>query len=652
MRQENIPEYRHGFVDVSCWGQRSFYERIAMRENISTELADKIARLPCKPGVYLMKGRDGEVLYVGKAKDLHSRVRSYFQEGNDNARLITRRTGDVEDIAIVVTQSDKEALVLENNFIKQFRPKYNVLFRDDKSFVSIKISLDERWPRPVITRRLGDEGARYFGPYASAKAAKETMRVLENIFPFRKCSMRQCRLAERPCVYGQMGKCLAPCCAEVSEEEYEKLIEEVMMFLDGKCEDLLDELREDMHDASEKLEFERAARLRDRIRAVEETVQKQLAGSSMDKVDRDIFGIESTDKNIWVALLLVREGNIQDALNYRFPARIDTTGGVFRSFLNQFYSSNRFIPDEVLLPMETEDARILADWLSEKKGRKVEVLFPRRGRKRRLVELANRNARGAERIGDSRENRRRLKMESLQEIIGLKKLPRNIECFDISNLGGREAVGSMVVFRDGEPDKSSYRRYKIRNVGGQDDFAMMAEVIRRRYRRVAEKTGKEWEQKMPELVVVDGGKGQLSAAISGMKDVGVEPPDVIGLAKARFERGGGKGERVFLPGHREAFTLPDNTYGFRLLTAVRDEAHRFAISYHRKLRRERSTSSPLMDVKGVGPKIAGRIMERFKTLERVAKASEEELAEVPGVSMRLARLVREELAANRQRGYV
>ncbi|MHC5034100.1 MAG: excinuclease ABC subunit UvrC [Planctomycetota bacterium] len=602
------------------------------------KLAKKIDGLPRRPGVYLMKDARHEVVYVGKAKDLRTRVRTYFQERAEDWRLISKRIDQVADVDVVVTASEKEALLLESNFIKQFRPRYNVYFRDDKSFVSIKIDLAEPWPRPIVTRRLDAPKALCFGPYASAKAARRTVRILQDTFPLRKCSIRQCRERNRPCLYGEMGKCAAPCCSEVSEEQYRALIDQVVLFLKGKADELLEELRSEMAEASERLEFERAGRLRDRIRAVETTLEGQDVSSSMPDVDRDIFGLCTLDRHVAVAVLFVRNGNIQDVASYRFPAELDSEEAIFGSFLSQFYSQARFIPKEVLVPVQTPDADLLASWLSEQKGRKVQVLWPRRGAKKRLVELANRNARQAERAATSDEERRRLAMESLQQTLNLSELPRNIECFDISTLQGREAVGSMVVFRDGQPDKSSYRHYKIRQVVGQDDFAMMREVLTRRYSKPADRA--EASGDPPELVLVDGGKGQLGVAVDVLGDLGIDSCDVAALAKARS--GGGKrlkAERVFVPNQANPIEVPERSYGFRLVTRVRDEAHRFAIGYHRRVRRKATMESPLMEVRGVGKTIARRLLEHFGGLNKVKKASLDELRAVRGVSDVVARAI-------------
>lgn len=609
-----------------------------MAVEISEQLRKKIEALPRRPGVYLMKDARHEVIYVGKAKELRARVRSYFQEGGDDWRLISKRIGQVADVDAVVTDSEKEALLLENNFIKQFRPKYNVYFRDDKSFVSIKMDLAEPWPRPIVTRRLEAPKALYFGPYASAKAARKTLRVLQDVFPLRKCSIRECRERTRPCLYGEMGKCAAPCCSEVSKEQYQSLVDQVVMFLKGKGQDLLAELRREMAEAAEGLEYERAARIRDRIRAIETTLEGQRVASSMADVDRDIFGLCTLDRYVSVAVLFVRNGNIQDVASYRFPADLDSEAAIFGSFLNQFYNANRFIPQEILVPVETEDAELLESWLGEKKRRRVRLVRPLRGPKRRLVELANGNARQAERAATTDEEKRRLEMESLQRILTLSELPGNIECFDVSTLQGREAVGSMVVFRDGRPDKASYRHYRIRQVEGQDDTAMLREVLTRRYGKIAPEGRGEGEP--PELVLVDGGKGQLGVALAVLNELGIGSCDVAALAKARS--GGGrklKAERVFLPGNADPIEVPEDSYGFRLITRVRDEAHRFAVSYHRKLRRKAALQSPLLDIPGVGKEKARRLMAHFGGLNKVQEATVEELKAVKGISDALAEAI-------------
>lgn len=604
------------------------------------QLQRKISRFPKRPGIYLMKDRGGEVIYVGKAADLRARVRSYFQKSRDEHRLITRNIGKVCDIDIVVARSEKEAFILENNFIKQLHPKYNLLFRDDKSFVSIKVPVCEPYPRPIVTRRVDDEKARYFGPYSNSRAARETLNMLHELFPLRKCPLRQFRAASRPCLYGQMDRCLAPCCREGLEVRYGELVKEVLLFLEGRRNELLDALQTRMRAAAEKLDFERAAAFRDRIRAVEETLSRQVAGSAGDSKDRDVFGFFPTSADLWTAVLFIRCGGVSDAASYCFPAGLDSPAAMMESFIARFYSGCRYIPDEILVPADAGGLKLLSEWLSEKKGRKVDVVRPQRGRKKRLIEMACRNAMHAREVKVSERERRRLEMESLKASLGLRNLPEHIECFDISSLGGRQAAGSVVVFIHGEPHRASYRRYRIRDIEGQDDFAMMRQVIARRYRHSAGAPDAADAQKMPELVLVDGGKVQLEAARRAFEDLEIPMPETVALAKARREGGVRVSEeRVFRPGHDDAVALEEDSCGFRLITRVRDEAHRFALAYHRKLRRKTAMESPLVEIPGIGKRMAGRLLDHFKSLERIEKAGPDELCRVSGISKRRADII-------------
>jgi excinuclease ABC subunit C len=612
-----------------------------MTEAIPAKLRARIDDLPRRPGVYLMKDRRKEVLYVGKAADLRARVRSYFQPATPDHRLITESIDEITDVDVVVTASEAEALLLECNFIKQFRPRYNVNLRDDKSFVSIRIDPSEPWPRPVVTRRLDDPGALYFGPYANARAARKALRTLQDAFPLRRCSLRQCRDRRRPCIYGEMGRCSAPCCAGVTQEEYARLLDQVIAFLRGRRDEVVRRLRTEMEEAAGELDFERAAALRDRIHAVEATLEAQHVAKSAADKDRDVFGICTVDRFVSIAVLFFRDGDLRDVATYRFPAELDSQEAIFGAFLKQFYRNSRFIPQEALLPADIEDAGLIEAWLSEAKGERVRLLRPQRGPKRHLVEMANRNAREAERAATAGEERRCLELASLQSLLGLARPPATIECFDASNLGGREAVGSMVVFRDAEPDRSSYRHYRIRSVEGQDDFAMLGEVLRRRYVRVA-----RGEDPAPDLVLVDGGEGQLSAARRVLEEFGLSGSALAAIAKARSEGGRQfRVERVFLPGRDGATELPPDSYGFRLATRVRDEAHRFAVRYHRALRRRTTTESPLLEIPGVGRRTADRLMDRFGTLEAIAAATVDDLSAVPGLPDRVARAVARHFAA-------
>jgi len=598
-------------------------------------LRRKVAEFPRGAGVYLMKDAAGQVVYVGKARNLRARVRSYFQAGRAELRLITERFDEVADIDVVVTATESEALILESNFIKQFRPKYNVVFRDDKSFVSISINPSARWPRATVTRKLGDAKALYFGPYASAKSARATVRLLQDMVPLRRCSLRECAQRSRPCSYGEMGKCVAPCTGDLSPEEYGRLVDEAVAFLRGGAVETIERLAAEMQVAAEAEDFERAAKLRDQVRALQRTIETQHVAASGDDVDRDVFGLCLRDRSVRVAVLFVRKGRVQDAASWRFPAGLAAAPELLSSFLGQFYASSRFIPREVLLPLQIDDAEVLAETLSARRGRRVRILHPKRGAKRHMVEMAVRNAEQAEDAAAVGEEKRAREMAALQELAGLGRLPRRIECFDISTTQGREAVGSMVVFQDGDPEKSSYRHYRIRSVEGQDDFAMMAEVLKRRYAEGDAPNGRT-----PNLILVDGGAGQLTAAERALAELDGGAFDLAALAKAR--RAGGRQlrrERLFLPGRADAVIIPDNSSALHLLVRVRDEAHRFAVSYHRKLRSKGMLASPLQEVDGVGRKLAARLLEHFGGLNKVQQATVDELADVPGVGVALAEAI-------------
>jgi len=600
-------------------------------------LRRKVAEFPRGAGVYLMKDAAGQVVYVGKAVDLRARVRSYFQAGRGEVRLITERFDEVVDIDVVVTASESEALILESSFIKQFHPKYNVVFRDDKSFVSISINPSGRWPRATVTRRLGAAGALYFGPYANAKAARATVRLLHDMVPLRRCSLRECAQRSRPCAYGEMGKCVAPCTGQVTPEDYARLVDEAVAFLRGGARDAIERLTAQMHEAAEATEFERAAELRDQVQALQRTIETQHVASSGDDVDRDVFGLCILDKSVRVAVLFVRRGCVQDAASWRFPAGLARPPELLSSFLGQFYASSRFIPQEVLLPVEIDDADALALALGGKRGTRVRILHPQRGAKAHLVEMATRNARQSEDAAAVGEEKRAREMEALRELVDLGRMPRHIECFDISTTQGHEAVGSMVVFRDGEPEKSSYRHYRIRDVAGQDDFAMMDEVLRRRYAG-----GDVPDGRTPDMVLVDGGAGQLAAAVRALAHLDADAFDLAALAKAR--RSGGRRvrrERLFLPGRADAVVIPDDSSALHLLVRVRDEAHRFAVTYHRKLRSKGMLASPLQEIDGVGRKLAARLLEHFGGLNKVQQATADELADVPGVGRALAAAIYE-----------
>ncbi|MDE2217695.1 MAG: excinuclease ABC subunit UvrC [Planctomycetota bacterium] len=588
------------------------------------ELENKLKNLPSSPGVYLMKDAKHKVIYVGKAKNMKNRVKSYFQKNTDNRLYTEYLVRRVADINFVLTETEKEALILENNLIKQFKPKFNINLRDDKTFISVKLEVDKKFPYPKVVRQIEDDGAMYFGPYASARAVRETLRYIHETIPIRKCLDNVFKKRVKPCLYYQIHKCLGPCCGLVDEVSYQGLIDHVILILKGKQGDLIDVLEKQMYEESKSMRYERAAKIRDRIRAIEETVERQRI-HSMTFVDRDVFGYYREGNDAYIEVMFIRSGNMEDVASYHFSTNHNTIEEVFRSFLNQFYNQTRFIPSEIIIPVESADAKLLEEWLSERKGRKVEVVHPQRGDKVRLVEMAQKNAENAYMVSQVRKEDFIRTLQTLKETLKLKQIPERIECFDISNIFGKQAVGSMVTFEQGEPNKSRYKRFKIKTVGRIDDYAMMREVLTRRYKRAVE------EGDLPNLIMVDGGKGQLGVALKVFEELAIGNVDLIALAKGGKERDISDekfGERVFVPYVSEAIVLDPSSPELLFLDKVRDEAHRFAIAYHRKLRDKEYYRSPLDEIPGIGTARKKALLRCFGSVEGIRNATIEQLIEI------------------------
>lgn len=615
--------------------------------NICMNVKEKLKNLPSNPGVYLMKDSKNEVIYVGKAKSLQSRVRSYFpaqkmagrQKSGDGRTLVGHLVPLVSDIDCVITDTEKEALILENNLIKQFKPRFNINLRDDKTYVSVKIDMKKKFPYPIVVREVKKDGALYFGPYSSARAVRETLRYINSIFPIRKCSENTFHGRKRPCLYHQIGKCLGPCLDLVDEKTYKEMLGEVILVLKGKNEELIRVLEEKMSQEAEVKRYEKAAQIRDRINAITGTIEKQNI-RSMTFVDRDVFGYYKEGKDVFIQAMFIRSGNLEDVASYNFSSGYNTAEEVFCAFLNQFYSYTRFIPKEIIIPIKTEDAQVLEDWLSDLKGEKVSVVFPRRGDKLSLVKLAQKNAENAFRARHITKEDQRQALNSIKERLQLMNFPERVECFDISNIGGKQAVGSMVTFRNGVPDKSGYKRFKIKTVFQSDDFAMMQEVLTRRYTRGIK------EDDLPDLTMLDGGKGQLGVAVKVFRELGVEGVDVIALAKGKIPpsppllKGGKRGiakpsslpERIYIKGKAASIILPPDSSELLLLERIRDEAHRFAITYHKKLRHKQYYESPLDKIPGVGVVRKKTLMRHFGNVDNIRQASIEKLKEVKNIS--------------------
>jgi len=598
---------------------------------------EKLDSFPSRPGVYLMRERGGKVLYVGKAKDLRARVRAYFRSGDGRPQIqfLLRRVHDVETL---VTANEKEALILENNLIKQYKPRYNILLKDDKSYLSIKVNIRHPWPRIIATRKIVRDGSRYFGPYSSAFAVRETLDIIEKHFLLRNCTEHNFKNRARPCLQYQIKRCLAPCVLPVDHKEYQENIERVLLFIEGKRQELMEMLREKMRQRADALEFEAAAKIRDQIQAVEKTVEKQRMVSHWG-ADQDIFGLYREGGFIEAQVLFVRQGKLTGNQAYSLEDREFSDEEVMASLLTQFYQGDRFIPEEILLPVELEDREIREEYLSERKGKKLSILYPQRGDKRQLAEMAAQNARQSFFERHDQEKKKEKMLLELQQKLRLGNYPQRIECYDISNIHGSHAVGSMVTFFNGEPDKKRYRHYRIRSVAadsGGDDFAMMYEVLKRRFSRGMQ------EGDLPDLVVVDGGKGQLGMAVAAMRELGVKNVDAAGLAKecvrpsARSPEIQRVEERLFLPGQSNPVILRRNSNALFLLQQVRDEAHRFAITYHKKLRTRQTLYSALDRIPGIGGVRKRALLRRFGSIKRIEEASVEELLQVSSMNEKIA----------------
>ncbi len=607
-------------------------------------LKEKIQNAPVRSGVYLMKDRDDRVIYVGKAKNLHTRVRSYFG-GTDARRMIPFLVSRIKDIEFFVTDTEKEALILENNLIKKYRPRYNINLRDDKNFYSIRIDTQEDFPRFQLVRRLKKDGARYFGPYSSSASMKETFYYLHRIFPLRTCRDQEFKTRKRPCMEFQIQRCLAPCCGLITVTKYREVVAEAILFMEGRGGRLVRQLRLRMDRAAEVLDFEEAARIRDKVSAIEATLEKQRIVSTVFK-DQDVFGLYREGDRIQVYAIYIRKGAMIG--QRRFPLMKTRMGSpeALSSLLKQYYNAGPTIPEEIIVTERMEDTTVIGQWLTEKRGGRVSLVVPRRGDKKALLAMALSNAENAFRAEEKLEAENEWVLEELAKKLLLKKVPRRIECFDISNIGGKYAVGSMVSFSQGIPEKSRYRRFRIRTKEDADDYGMMREVLERRYGEKAN---------LPDLIVVDGGKGQLGVALSVFGGLGLKEVDVIGLAKEShtlpakgLSRVSKDTDRVYLPNRKNPLYLSKHPQALFLLQRVRDEAHRFAITYHRTVKKKEDFRSVLDDIPGIGTARKNALLAHFLDMDTIANASREKLEEVPGIGKDAASRIFEYFQAQRR----
>ena len=601
--------------------------------NPSEHLANKLTSLPTRPGVYLMKDAAAHIIYVGKAKSLRQRVRSYFQAGTDKTIKTQVLVSKIVDLEYIVTDTEKEALILENNLIKKHHPRYNVNLKDDKTYPSIRFSVHEKYPRLTFVRQVKKDGALYFGPYSSSNAVRDLLHIINKLFPLRHCVQKAFNRRKRPCINYQLKRCPAPCCLDVSQEAYDKVVKEVLLLLRGQDQELLAHLSTAMEKAAHDLDFEKAALIRDQIAGIRNVLEKQKVVSPRF-VDQDIIGFFRQDRQVEFFVFFVRQGRLvgNQSLLVRRVAVDDEE--VVSSFVTQYYDEERFIPSEVIVSVTLESRETIEEWLREKKGKKVRIMQPQRGERKGLLRMAEDNARLAWEHRRSRQEQMLRTLEELRMRFHLRRLPQVIECFDISNLFGEEAVGSMVRFEDGEPKKTQYRHYKIKTVDQADDYGMMYEVIMRRLSRGVKEGGG------PDLIIVDGGKGQLQVARQVMSELGIYAIDAVGLAKSRFHDGQRTPEKVFLANRKDPVILTKHHSVLHLLQRIRDESHRFAITYHRKLRQKKQTTSVLDEIPGIGPVKKKHLLKHFGSLKRVREATPEELIAVSGVTQADAERIR------------
>ena len=577
-------------------------------------LQSKLDHLPDQPGCYLFRNAKKEILYVGKAAVLADRVRSYFQKGSEQTPKTSLLVSEIADLETIVTRSELEALILESNLIKRHRPRFNIVLRDDKQYPYLRLPIKEAFPRLSIVRRVQKDGALYYGPYTPAGALRETLKVIRKAFPLATCEIEIDGKADRACLEFEIKRCMAPCTGNQSRDDYHVIVKQVRQFLEGRDRELLDGLRQTMEAAAEREEFEEAARIRDRLFSIERTLEKQRI-TQVSTTDQDVVGLARQGTAADLQLLFVRGGLLIGRKDFFWPQSDDSSDEeLVRSAIEQFYNKEGQPPKELLVPTDLSDAPLIEQWLSDTRGDAVRLLAPERGTKHQLVLLAEENAAAAIANHLRNEALDRQATAELKRLLRLDIAPRRIEGFDISNIMGNQSVASLVVWEDGHAKKADYRKFRIQTVEGANDFASMQEAVTRRY-------GTTEDLAKPDLILIDGGLGQLSAAIEGLKQVGQEQIPIIGLAKARGE----KDERIFLPGRKNPILLRPTSPATHLVQRIRDEAHRFAVTYHRNLRGKALLSSELDQIAGIGKIRRRRLLKQFGSLQQVAAATDDQL---------------------------
>lgn len=605
--------------------------------------SSRLAAVPLKPGVYIHRDSDAKVLYVGKSASLRNRLRSYFGSKKNLDAKTVDLVSRIADFEYIVTESEQEALLLENSLIKKHKPKYNIRLKDDKTYPYIKVDLAEEFPRVYVTRKTANDGARYFGPFASAGSVRKTLDLLKRLFPYRSCTKAITGTDDRPCLEYHIKRCVAPCTGYASKIDYSKVIEQVLMFLEGNTREVVSELESAMLEASGELEFERAGALRDRLRAIERVYEGQKV-VGLGREDLDAISAAFGGEEAWVDVFFVRHGNLVGRDHFIMTGTRDEAGDkILSRFIEQFYTSASHVPRTILVPEVIERRENISQWLVSRRDGPVDITIPQRGAKRKLLQMVTENAlQGLEQlklkwISDS--TRMETAMSELQEELNLPRLPQRIECYDISHIQGTNTVASMSVFQNGAPLSSDYRRFKIKSHDGNDDFASMNEVLTRRFKRLknAREGGEEAASfaASPDLVLIDGGKGQLSSAVEAMLHLGLTDISLASIAKRE--------EEIFLPDAAEPVIMPRNSQGLFLLQRARDEAHRFAITFHRNLRAKSSVRSALDLVPGIGPKRRKMLIRTFGSVKGIREATEEQIAAAPGMTQKIAEQIKEHL---------
>ncbi len=588
-----------------------------------------LSSVPHSPGVYLMLDKSSTVLYVGKAKVLAKRLASYARLNGPAHSKTAVMMSQVKKVDFLITNTEKEALILEASLIKRHKPKYNVILRDDKSYPLIKVTVQEQWPRVLMSRGKRRDGARYFGPYASSSAMWSTLKMLRHLFPLRQCKGAELKARKRPCLNHQMNRCLAPCAGKIEQNSYMAMVDKVVMFLEGRNRSLRNDLYQAMQEAAQRCAFEEAAVIRDQINALNKTLEKQIVVSQTGG-DRDVYGFSRSGASVSVALLYIREGIITGTRRFFLKDTYGDDPIILSQVIKQVYDAKTPPPPQVLLPFAIDDQALLQDHLSDLCGKKASLTVARRGDRRHLITMANTNAKQLFDEQDKKAASWNMLAESLQKKLHLDSLPVTIECVDISNISGTDAVGSLVRFSGGEPDKSGFRHYRITSVQGPDDYAMLAEIIRKRFDKPPETTV------LPDIFMVDGGKGQLAIAVAIVKELGLENQiSLLGIAKERAD----EGEKVYQPGRKNPLLLPGHSPVLLYLMRVRDEAHRFGVTFHRALRKKRSLTSKLDQIPGVGPERKKRLLKSIGSLKKISRASVAELQKVEGIGEDLARQI-------------